>query len=49
VLSLLGVTFATLLAADVLWRAVERPALQRRLPWRQAEFAPPAAVGVAEV
>jgi peptidoglycan/LPS O-acetylase OafA/YrhL len=47
VLSLLGVTAATLLAADVLWRLVERPALQRRLPWRQAEFAQPAPVGVA--
>ena len=32
-------TLATVLAADVLWRVVERPALQRRLPWRQAEFA----------
>jgi peptidoglycan/LPS O-acetylase OafA/YrhL len=39
VLLLFGVTAATLLAADVLWRLVERPALQRRLPWRQSEFA----------
>lgn len=28
----------TVLAADVLWRVVERPVLQRRLPWRQAEL-----------
>jgi peptidoglycan/LPS O-acetylase OafA/YrhL len=42
-LTLAGVTAATLAAADVLWRLVERPALQRRLPWRQAEFAGPAA------
>jgi peptidoglycan/LPS O-acetylase OafA/YrhL len=27
------------IAAEVLWRLVERPAMQRRLPWRQAEFA----------
>jgi peptidoglycan/LPS O-acetylase OafA/YrhL len=32
-------TAVTVLAADLLWRAVERPVLQRRLPWRQAEFA----------
>jgi peptidoglycan/LPS O-acetylase OafA/YrhL len=32
---------ATILAADLLWRAVEWPILQRRLPWRQAEFARP--------
>jgi peptidoglycan/LPS O-acetylase OafA/YrhL len=32
-------TAVTVLAADLLWRAVERPILQRRLPWRQAEFA----------
>jgi len=44
VLLLIVVTPVTLLAADVLWRLVERPALQRRLPWRQAEFARPAAV-----
>lgn len=29
---------ATLILADVLWRVVERPALERRLPWRDAEF-----------
>ncbi len=39
-LLLVGVSAATLVAADLLWRFVERPALQRRLPWRQAEFAP---------
>ncbi len=37
-------TATTLIAADLLWRIVERPALQRRLPWRQAEFARTAAV-----
>ena len=42
VLLLVGVTFVTLLAADLLWRFVERPALERRLPWRQAEFVRPA-------
>jgi peptidoglycan/LPS O-acetylase OafA/YrhL len=49
VLTLAGVTAATLIAADVLWRVVERPALQRRLPWRDAEFATPvpAPAGVA--
>jgi len=48
-LLLVGVTIAKLIAADLLWRFVERPALQRRLPWRQAEFArPAAAVGAAE-
>ncbi|HEV3048274.1 MAG TPA: acyltransferase [Solirubrobacteraceae bacterium] len=31
-------TLVTLIAADLLWRFVEHPALQRRLPWRQAEF-----------
>jgi peptidoglycan/LPS O-acetylase OafA/YrhL len=36
------VTVITLIAADVLWRVVEQPALQRRLPWRQAEFIAPA-------
>jgi peptidoglycan/LPS O-acetylase OafA/YrhL len=37
---LLAITTAiTLIAADLLWRFVEQPALQRRLPWRQAEFA----------
>ncbi|MGD0453501.1 MAG: acyltransferase [Solirubrobacteraceae bacterium] len=46
VLLLIIVTPVTLLAADVLWRLIERPALQRRLPWRQAEFARPAAVKV---
>lgn len=40
VLLLVGVTAVTLVAADLLWRFVEHPALQRRLPWRQAEFAP---------
>lgn len=34
-----GVTVVTLIASDLSWRFVERPALQRRLPWRQAEFA----------
>ncbi len=43
-----GTTFAllllagipvTLLAADLSWRFVERPAMKRKLPWRQAEFA----------
>jgi peptidoglycan/LPS O-acetylase OafA/YrhL len=43
VLTLAGVTVASLGAADLLWRLVERPALRRRLPWRQAEFAGPAA------
>ncbi len=33
-------TAITLPAANILWRVVERPALQRRLPWRQVEFAP---------
>ncbi len=47
-LLLVGVTIATLIAADLLWRFVERPALQRRLPWRQAEFARPAAIGAAK-
>jgi peptidoglycan/LPS O-acetylase OafA/YrhL len=37
-LLLVGVTTVTLIAADLLWRFVERPALHRRLPWRQAEF-----------
>lgn len=37
-LLLVGVTAATLIASDLLWRFVERPALHRRLPWRQAEF-----------
>jgi peptidoglycan/LPS O-acetylase OafA/YrhL len=41
-LLLIVVTPITLLAADLLWRFVERPALQRRLPWRQAEFTRPA-------
>jgi peptidoglycan/LPS O-acetylase OafA/YrhL len=36
-------TVITLIAADLLWRFVEQPALQRRLPWRQAEFTRPAA------
>lgn len=43
VLDFVIVTVITLIAADILWRVVERPALQRRLPWRQAEFAPAAA------
>jgi peptidoglycan/LPS O-acetylase OafA/YrhL len=38
VLLLVGVTAVTFIAADLLWRFVEQPALQRRLPWRQAEF-----------
>jgi peptidoglycan/LPS O-acetylase OafA/YrhL len=38
----------TLLGADLLWRFVERPALHRRLPWRQAEFKRPAATAAAE-
>jgi peptidoglycan/LPS O-acetylase OafA/YrhL len=42
-LLVVGVTAATLIASDLLWRFVERPALQRRLPWRQAEFRRPAA------
>ncbi len=29
----------SLIAADLIWRFVERPALSWRLPWRQAEFA----------
>jgi peptidoglycan/LPS O-acetylase OafA/YrhL len=41
VLLLIGVTIATLIGADLLWRFVERPALERRLPWRQAEFRAP--------
>jgi peptidoglycan/LPS O-acetylase OafA/YrhL len=40
VLLLVGVTAVTLVAADLLWRYVERPALERRLPWRQVEFKP---------
>ena len=36
----ISATIVTVAAADVLWRVVERPVLQRRLPWRQAEFAP---------
>jgi peptidoglycan/LPS O-acetylase OafA/YrhL len=46
-LTLTGVSAATVAAADVLWRLVERLALQRRLPWRQAEFAPAAAAAPA--
>jgi peptidoglycan/LPS O-acetylase OafA/YrhL len=45
-LLLVGVTAATLIGADLLWRFVERPALQRRLPWRQAEFGRSAPTGV---
>ncbi|HWF31290.1 MAG TPA: acyltransferase [Solirubrobacteraceae bacterium] len=41
-LLLLVGTAATLLASDVSWRLIERPALQRRLPWRRAEFEPAA-------
>jgi peptidoglycan/LPS O-acetylase OafA/YrhL len=41
-LLLLVGTVATLLASDVSWRLIERPALQRRLPWRRAEFEPAA-------
>jgi peptidoglycan/LPS O-acetylase OafA/YrhL len=41
-LLLLTGTAATLVAADVSWRLVEHPALQRRLPWRRAEFEPAA-------
>jgi peptidoglycan/LPS O-acetylase OafA/YrhL len=37
-LLLLVGTAATLLASDISWRVIERPALQRRLPWRRAEF-----------
>jgi peptidoglycan/LPS O-acetylase OafA/YrhL len=47
-LLLSGVTLVTLLGADLLWRFVERPALHRRLPWRQAEFKRPAATAAAE-
>ena len=36
----ISATIVTVAAADVLWRVVERPVLQRRLPWRQAEFTP---------
>jgi peptidoglycan/LPS O-acetylase OafA/YrhL len=39
VLLLLSSTVVTVIAADLLWRLVEHPVLQRRLPWRQAEFA----------
>jgi hypothetical protein len=31
-------TSIALVRADLSWRLVERPALQRRLPWRRAEF-----------
>ncbi|HEX4483664.1 MAG TPA: acyltransferase [Solirubrobacteraceae bacterium] len=41
-LTLLITTSLTLVAADLSWRLIERPALQRRLPWRRAEFAPAA-------
>jgi peptidoglycan/LPS O-acetylase OafA/YrhL len=44
VLLLVGVLTATLIAAELLWRLVERPALELRLPWRQSEFA-----GAAEI
>ncbi|HTA37167.1 MAG TPA: acyltransferase [Solirubrobacteraceae bacterium] len=40
-LTLLITISLTLVAADLCWRLVERPALQRRLPWRRAEFAAP--------
>jgi peptidoglycan/LPS O-acetylase OafA/YrhL len=36
---------ASVLAAEVLWKVVEHPIMQRRLPWRQAEFAEPSAAG----
>ncbi len=48
VLLVIVATALTLLGADLLWRIVERPALQRRLPWRQAEFARTTAPGGAE-
>ena len=39
----IALTFSSLVAslflADLLWRFIERPALERRLPWRDAEFA----------
>ncbi len=38
---------ATLVLADILWRVVERPALERRLPWRDAEFSTRARRGAA--
>jgi peptidoglycan/LPS O-acetylase OafA/YrhL len=38
VVLLIAAGILTLIAADLLWRVVERPALERRLPWRQAEF-----------
>ena len=46
-LMLVGATVATLVSADLLWRFVEHPALQRRLPWRQAEFGRTAAARLA--
>jgi peptidoglycan/LPS O-acetylase OafA/YrhL len=48
VLLLIGLTAATLLGAELLWRFVEHPALQRRLPWRQAEFKQPATPATVE-
>jgi peptidoglycan/LPS O-acetylase OafA/YrhL len=45
VLLLLGGIPITLLAADLSWRFVERPAMKRKLPWRQAEFARSSAPG----
>jgi peptidoglycan/LPS O-acetylase OafA/YrhL len=47
-LLLVGVLIATLIAAELLWRLVERPALELRLPWRQAEFAGLVAQSTAE-
>jgi peptidoglycan/LPS O-acetylase OafA/YrhL len=46
-LLLLAGTAATLLGADLSWRLIERPALQRRLPWRRAEFEHATPVGRA--
>jgi peptidoglycan/LPS O-acetylase OafA/YrhL len=42
---LVGVTAATLVAADLLWRFVEHPALERRLPWRRSPRVAPEPVG----
>ena len=45
VLLLIASTVLTLIAADILWRVVELPALHRRLPWRRRQ--PSAAVPAA--